>query len=287
MSEVQINVQHLIEKADWRQRWEITPGVWTPGISEIDPRYILSEFGVPEDLTGKRCIDIGAWDGPLSFEMERRGAKVIAADIQDPDATAFNTARKILGSKVEYVQASVYDLPSILSEPFDIVVFRAVYYHLKNPLGAFEAISRIMKEGALLCTEGEALVFYAEDLQGKPVFNDPHIAALANSDIPMMLFYPGNYKSGENWNVPNFACFKGWMQANSLEVVQKRIWEDRDINGQRLIVTARRTSAEIAVEHSVLDKGWREHAEGEVVKGQFIKKERLHTIAAVNPPQSI
>ena len=75
-----LDIAELIASADWRQRWEILPGIWTPGISDLDAKYMLDEYGIPADLAGKTCIDIGAWDGPISFELERRGAKVIAAE---------------------------------------------------------------------------------------------------------------------------------------------------------------------------------------------------------------
>lgn len=277
MTKTSNELDSLLNSADWRQKWEILPGVWTPGISEIDPKYILDEFGIPSDLSGKRCIDIGAWDGALTFELERRGATVVATDIQDPDATAFNVARKLLGSSVEYIQASVYDLPNIFGAEFDVIIFRAVYYHLKNPFGAFEAIGRIAKLDAVLCTEGEGLRFYAETLTGHPSY-DATIRVIAEWDIPVMLYYPGNYKSGENWNVPNFACFKGWMQASGFDISQDSVWEDRDINGQRFKVTAIRNSNSLSVEHSVLPKGWRSQVAGEVVKGQFIQANRLDTL---------
>src|SRR6266436_2822961 len=34
---------------------------------------------IPQDLTGKTVLDIGAWDGYFSFEFERRGAKRVLA----------------------------------------------------------------------------------------------------------------------------------------------------------------------------------------------------------------
>jgi len=271
--------EQLMAGADWRHRWEILPGLWTPGLSTTDARYLLDEFGVPADLTGKNCIDIGCWDGAIAFELERRGGNVLATDIQEPTSTAFSTAHRILDSKVEYLQASVYDLPKLITQKFDVVVFRAVYYHLKNPLGAFEAISLLCNAGSLLCTEGEALRYYAETLDGKPRY-DEFLKVAADSDIPLMLYYPGTYMSGENWNVPNMACFKGWMIASGFDIAKSRIWEDRELNGQRLIVSAVRNSKEILIEHSVLPKGWRANARGEVVKGIFIKEERLEAIPA-------
>ena len=38
-------------------------------------------LGLPDDLTGRTVLDVGAWDGFFSFEAERRGAaRVVAAD---------------------------------------------------------------------------------------------------------------------------------------------------------------------------------------------------------------
>ncbi|MHC4176770.1 MAG: class I SAM-dependent methyltransferase [Planctomycetota bacterium] len=252
-------IEQKMQHADWRMQWEILPGITSPGISPVDPAYILDDFGIERDLSGKRAIDIGAWDGPLAFELERRGALTLATDIQHPDATAFNTAKGILGSSMDYLQASVYDLPELLEEKYDVVVFRAVYYHLKNPIGAFEAIAQIMNPGAVLCVEGECLLYYAERLDGREATDSQALKAikrLAGSDIPVTLCYPGTYKRGENWFIPNLACFQGWMRAAGLEIQRHRFWEDRSLNGQRLIAIARRTDAPQIVEHTVLEKGW-------------------------------
>jgi 2-polyprenyl-3-methyl-5-hydroxy-6-metoxy-1,4-benzoquinol methylase len=54
-------------------------------------------------------LDIGAWDGPFTFELERRGAQVTALDIQDPDVTVFNAVKEIKNSSATYVCGSVYD----------------------------------------------------------------------------------------------------------------------------------------------------------------------------------
>jgi len=116
-------IEQKMEQTDWRLQWEILPGITSPGISPMDPAYILDDFGIARDLKGKLAIDIGAWDGPIAFELEKRGARALATDIQDPNATAFNTAKEILNSSVDYLQASVYDLPGLLKEKYDIVVF--------------------------------------------------------------------------------------------------------------------------------------------------------------------
>jgi tRNA (mo5U34)-methyltransferase len=43
-------------------------------------RKRLAQFPIPPDLTGKRVLTIGAWDGFFSFELEKRGTEVVAVD---------------------------------------------------------------------------------------------------------------------------------------------------------------------------------------------------------------
>ena len=42
------------------------------------------------------------------------------------------TTKTVLGSRAEHLQASVYTLPGILGEQFDIVLFLGVLYHLRH-----------------------------------------------------------------------------------------------------------------------------------------------------------
>src|SRR5262244_2154854 len=42
-------------------------------------RRRLRLLQIPDDLSGKTVLDIGAWDGFFSFEFERRGAKRVLA----------------------------------------------------------------------------------------------------------------------------------------------------------------------------------------------------------------
>ena len=56
----------------------VTPG-W------FDTRAVAPKLPFPERSTGKRCLDIGTFDGFWAFEMERRGAdEVLAIDLLDP-----------------------------------------------------------------------------------------------------------------------------------------------------------------------------------------------------------
>ena len=50
-----------------------------------------------------------------------------------------------LESKVEYVQASVYELADVLDEQFDFVIFWGVLYHLRHPLLGLDSVRRLSK----------------------------------------------------------------------------------------------------------------------------------------------
>ena len=122
----------------WYHSIEVAPGVVTPGW--MDTRRVAQDIGLPDSLAGKRCLDIGTFDGFWAYEMERRGAaEVHAIDILEPSGwdwpasapeeaisglgaqkdqgVGFDIAHEALGSSVIRHERSVYDLdpPSTVS----------------------------------------------------------------------------------------------------------------------------------------------------------------------------
>ena len=151
-----------VESHFWYHTIELAPGVVTPGWFDLRP--IVDVMPWP-DVRGKRCLDVGTYDGFLAFELERRGAaEVIAIDIDDhtlwdwpPDVRAiggtgladlagpekgagFRIAAAALGSKVDRRPLSVYDLSSDALGTFDVVVCGSLLLHLRDPMRALEAI---------------------------------------------------------------------------------------------------------------------------------------------------
>ena len=94
----------------------------------------------PADLRGKRVLDIGAWDGFYTFEMERRGAHVVALDLFRNEK--FLLARDLVKSKAEYVVGDICRLSSKDLGRFDIVLFFGVLYHVKHPLWRWKTCAR-------------------------------------------------------------------------------------------------------------------------------------------------
>ena len=63
----------------WYHTMELAPGVVTPGWFDLRP--VIDRLPWP-DVRGKRCLDVGTFDGHLAFELERRGAgEVVCTDL--------------------------------------------------------------------------------------------------------------------------------------------------------------------------------------------------------------
>lgn len=146
----------------WYHALDLAPGVSTPGW--FDHRPVAQGLQWP-DVRGKRCLDVGTYDGFFAFELERRGAsEVVATDIADhaqwdwPAAArtrgpahlaaaagpekglGFRIAKEALRSSVERVEVNVYDLAPDRLGTFDVVVCGALMLHLRDPVRALEAI---------------------------------------------------------------------------------------------------------------------------------------------------
>jgi tRNA (mo5U34)-methyltransferase len=237
-----------INSVSWYHRYELLPGILTPGRIPFDAGVVFQQYELPADLTGKRVLDVGTLDGVMAFAAEARGADVTALDIQDPNRTAFNTAKGILGSRVRYVQGSVYDAARLLSDVYDYIFFLGVFYHLKHPVLALEQLQQLQPEGGRLVFEGECLLNRLEDTRGQVVGRDV-LRAIARSDVPIAAFYSGTFRGDDsNWFIPNPACLRGWFEAAGYKVVIEKL-HDFPPN-QRIGGVALKASAS-PVEHRV------------------------------------
>ncbi len=140
------------EEPYWFLKMELPGGLATPGWS--DPkRDKLPYYGLPEDLTGARVLDIGHAEGFFSFEAERRGAaEVVGIENYPPMARKFEICRAAYGSGARSYLTSVYDLNPKTFGTFDLVMFFGVLYHLRHPLLALEKIHSVCTGTLLMQT---------------------------------------------------------------------------------------------------------------------------------------
>jgi tRNA (mo5U34)-methyltransferase len=172
-------VKHQAEaERYWFQRIELLPGYYSPGWQ--DPAQDkLPYYGLPEDLTGMRVLDIGCAEGFFSFEAERRGAReVIGIDSFTDSVRRFNIVKQARQSNATAFLMNVYDLDPARLGTFDLVLFYGVFYHLKHPQHALERIRSV-------CTGTMLFQTY--------VLEEPSV-----EDTPRARFYPHGMPSGTN-----------------------------------------------------------------------------------------
>jgi len=141
-------VDQEIMAIHWVHRIALPGGRVTPG--DWDTDTAMRRLRLPEDLSGKTVLDVGAWDGLYSFEAERRGAKrVLATDHfcwSGPgwgSRAGFDLVHRLLRSKVEARDIDIADLSPESVGTFDVVLFLGVLYHVPEPLAALERVASV------------------------------------------------------------------------------------------------------------------------------------------------
>jgi tRNA (mo5U34)-methyltransferase len=155
----------------WYHTIDLPDGSCTPGW--FDTRAAPAHVCWPPSVDGARALDVGTFDGFWAFELERRGAAVTALDVDDPAALdwtyddrargpelvrswgsergpGFETARAMLGSGVERVACSVYDLDPAVHGSFDVLVCGSLLLHLRDPVLALERMRAVCAPGGSL-----------------------------------------------------------------------------------------------------------------------------------------
>ena len=192
----------------WWHSFELPDGTRIDGVNTLDSlRNRLGQFPVPDDLRGKRVLDIGTWDGWFAFEMERRGAEVVAIDCWENPL--FHEMHARLQSRVEYHQLDMFDLTPERIGRFDIVLFMGVLYHLKHPLLALERVCALTTD--LACVD--SFILREEHRPGDPL-----------SGRAVMEFYETNQMGGQtdNWSGPNLECLLAFCRTAGFSRVELR-----------------------------------------------------------------
>jgi tRNA (mo5U34)-methyltransferase len=201
-------IRQRVASLEWYHTIDLGHGIVTPG--HYDHQPYLQFYGLPEDLSGKTVLDVGAASGFFSFEMERRGAQVTATDLPawmdhdfgpayQPDKTSdeghrylyepFELARSVLGSNVKRREITIYDLSPETVGTFDLVFCSSLLLHLTDPIRALWRIQSVAKKAAIIAT----VIHQNESCE------------------PLALF--AGHHRGDAWWLPNRACLEGMVQS--------------------------------------------------------------------------
>ncbi|MDQ6804749.1 MAG: class I SAM-dependent methyltransferase [Actinomycetota bacterium] len=169
MSGEHVDLAGEVARYPWYHTLELPDGVVTEGM--FDHRPAVDRYLLPADLSGMRCLDVGTMDGFWAFEMERRGAReVLAADVGRVDdldwpplwrarveptldetkEARFRLAHDALGSSVQRIERSIYELDTDLGE-FDLIFCGDLLVHLKDPITAIQRLRAICSGSAIVC----------------------------------------------------------------------------------------------------------------------------------------
>lgn len=226
----------------------------------------IENYGFPSSLQGLKVLDIGTAAGWFAFHFEQLGAAVTAVDARGrndmdeygrhdyppigdrkPDrigpegepiyysrsSGAFWTMRDILGSRIRFRNARVYDISPELfgGEKFDLVFMGAILCHLRDPIGALMA-ARSVCAGQLVATTPVVL--------GEP-----------EAEVGPRQYLPYTGIDSIGWWLPNEACFRHWFLAAGFREVDI----SRQVNLQD-DVEHRDETGRIVNETQLLRVGW-------------------------------
>ncbi len=207
----------------WYHGFRFADGTEFPGVLPVEvSEHRYSRFPIPNDLTGKRVLDIGAWDGWFSFEAERHGAQVTAIDMVE--VPNFRVVQRKLSSRVDYREMDLFEVPSAGLGRFHYVFFLGVLYHTKYPLLALELVCGLTIDLAIV----ESYVTDAADWEQH------------RDSIPTLEFYEAEELGGQldNWFGPTVSCLIGMCRAAGFARVQIL---DVDVKNSRAALACYRT----------------------------------------------
>lgn len=188
----------------WHHSFEVFPGVTTPG--NYDPTFLFDLLNLPDDLSGKRILEIGPSDGFFTLQLARRGADVTCVDYRAKDDHGYAAMERITGLKAQYITANIYDLDPAGIGTFDIILFLGVLYHLPDMMRALQILRSLARGSLFIETE-------CDPTQGPP----------------MARYYEAATLNGDHTNfwVPNLACVEAMCRDAGFKPDRSETWGTR------------------------------------------------------------
>ncbi|KAF2217372.1 glycoside hydrolase family 76 protein [Cercospora zeae-maydis SCOH1-5] len=135
---------------------------FTPDFRELDGFFNLRNVAanathiIPYIKNDSRIIDVGCGIGSITLDLARRvpNGHVLGIDYSASSIAAARARAAASGlTNVEFMQADVYSLPSLIpSNSFDISHCHQLLVHLDRPIDALKSMSRVIRPGGIVAT---------------------------------------------------------------------------------------------------------------------------------------
>lgn len=171
---------------------EVAPGIETPGIpgNQIYTDHFRAA-AASIGFYGKRVIDVGCRDGAMLFMAEEAGAAEVVGIDNDLSPGLVNFLVPFRRSRVETMEANLYDLDPATLGTFDVAVCAGLLYHLRFPVWGLKKLADLLDAGGTLVLETGVLdafedfpvIFYPAPLASPYEVTSPtfcNLAALGN-----------------------------------------------------------------------------------------------------------
>ncbi len=183
-------------------------------------KWVEVDSVLPEDLSGWTALDVGCNAGFYSFELARKGADVLAIDVEQRylDQARWAAGRFELDGSVEFARMQVYDLVRS-SRRFDLVLFLGVFYHLRYPLLALDVLSERVDR----CMVFQSLTMPGDgDVDGLVDHDFEDREAFLDAGWPRMAFVEGSFAGDPtNWWVPNHAGVEAMLRSAGMHIAAR------------------------------------------------------------------
>ncbi len=207
-----------VGRQSWYHTIDLPNGITTAGLT--DHRTQVSLVGLPRDMSGLRALDVATFDGFWAFEMERRGAAVVALDLpftydgdiplrqreRLPDSgnartgDGFRLAHRLLESSVQRLELNVYDLAPEHTGKFDVVFVSDLLLHLRDPQRALERIYTVV----------------ADD--GYVILAEPYDRNLDELGVPVRRLLPYERYT---WSIPSQSALRAMLEVSGFKPIEE------------------------------------------------------------------
>jgi len=132
--------EELVERFEGEERLE-----WQK------PEEVINLLG---PINGKKIMDIGAGTGYFAFRMAKRGANVIAADVDDRFLEYIENKKEETNSRNVKIRKVEYEDPLLAKNEVDHVIIVNTYHHIDNRAAYFTKVANgLKKDGSLMVVD--------------------------------------------------------------------------------------------------------------------------------------